>query len=591
MQRLNRVRGYISMNDSAKIPTSFQKKRIISEFKVRFIYFFNPHGHWIRVFRHIESLKQIKILLKKNNKTLMPILNTIPKFIGVFLWMFIFAESVRSQTQLVGSELTYTYLEQKKYEVTLDYFVLCNSPVFDAPETLEVHCEGSNAPPISIKSLLGGKTITALPLFCDAISDPCQVSSFDGIEKHQFVFEIDFDLPQLQAFLNCNKVRISAKMCCRDSKINTGPANDPMYNYTELNLREYFGMSSHNFGVDPLFYANYKEGYYSTSSAANIKDVDSISYEWDFSMKSKKEPVKYTIQMVSMNHYLWNHFPGLLTPSISYPNGTAITPKPIGIFLDEERGDLVFIASLSDQRSPATIAVKTWKRSFIYQPDGSIKNQMKQISTIRRDQTFIVNNLVENYVPTISTGFVNTVEASETICLFIETDNRRYINPKTGVISPRDTVTLTWNEGIPGASWKIIDSTAINPKAAFCWTPPPGSIRDVPYQFVVSAKNNYCPLNAKVDRTVSIYVQKKRIFSIESHSVSKFNLYPNPATNHIRIEMPDNGLFFGKIFDIRGVAVQNLNIQGDENIDITALVPGMYFVQIGNFKIEKFVKM
>jgi hypothetical protein len=579
------------MNDSAKIPASFQKKRIISEFMFRFRYFYNPQGHWIEMFRHIESLKQINTLMKKINKMITPNLSRIPKFVWVLLWMFLFVESARSQTQLVGSELTYTYLEQKKYEITLNYYVLCNSPVFDAPETLEVHCEESNVPPISIKSWLGGKTITALPLFCDEISDPCQVQGFDGIEKHQFVFEIDFDLPQFQAFLNCSKVRISARMCCRDSKINTGPANDPMYNYTELNLKEYFGMSSPKFGVDPLFYANYKESYYSTSGVTNMNDVDSISYEWDYSMKSKKEPVKFTIQMASMNHYLWNHFPGLLTPPISYPDGTAITPKPIGIFLDEERGDVVFLASLSDQRSPATIVVKTWKRSFIYQPDGSIKYPMNQISTIRRDQTFIVNDLVENKVPTISTKFVNTVEESESICLVIETDNRRYINPKTGAISPRDTVTLTWNEGIPGASWKIIDSTAINPKAAFCWTPPQGSIRDVPYQFVVSAKNNYCPLNAKVDRTVSIYVQKKRLFSIENHSFSKFNLYPNPATNHIRIEMPDNGLFFGKIFDIRGVAVQNLNFQGNENIDITALLPGMYFIQIGNFKVEKFVKM
>jgi gliding motility-associated-like protein len=103
------------------------------------------------------------------------------------------------------------------------------------------------------------------------------------------------------------------------------------------------------------------------------------------------------------------------------------------------------------------------------------------------------------------------------LCLDIESDDRRYIDPATGALGKLDTVTLDWNRNIPGARWRIKDDSARLQEAEFCWTPRIGQARDVPYTFTITARDDACPLNAVTVRSVLITVkpiaQTERIFT------------------------------------------------------------------------------
>ena len=66
---------------------------------------------------------------------------------------------------------------------------------------------------------------------------------------------------------------------------------------------------------------------------------------------------------------------------------------------------------------------------------------------------------------------------------------------------------------------------------------------------------------------------------------NEINIYPNPATNQVKVIWNNINVEEIKITSFQGTLVKQLStsgIQGEENIDITNLSPGIYFVNVGN---------
>ncbi len=53
-------------------------------------------------------------------------------------------------------------------------------------------------------------------------------------------------------------------------------------------------------------------------------------------------------------------------------------------------------------------------------------------------------------------------------------------------------LTVSWNNGIPGASFTVNNNGTLTPTATFCWTPTPADIGS--HQFVVTVQDNACPI-------------------------------------------------------------------------------------------------
>jgi hypothetical protein len=93
------------------------------------------------------------------------------------------------------------------------------------------------------------------------------------------------------------------------------------------------------------------------------------------------------------------------------------------------------------------------------------------------------------------------------LCFNVTTDDKVFTPPPPATAPPPDTVTATWNRGIPGATFSIINPTARLQTGRFCWTPPKGSASDLPYTFTVTARDNACPLNAVTVRSFRVTVK------------------------------------------------------------------------------------
>jgi len=69
-----------------------------------------------------------------------------------------------------------------------------------------------------------------------------------------------------------------------------------------------------------------------------------------------------------------------------------------------------------------------------------------------------------------------------------------------------------------------------------------------------------------------------------------FNVYPNPATNNLHVELIDLETAYYTIYDVAGQIIQKGIINKHTNINVQNLSTGMYYIRISN-KTVKFVKM
>lgn len=86
----------------------------------------------------------------------------------------------------------------------------------------------------------------------------------------------------------------------------------------------------------------------------------------------------------------------------------------------------------------------------------------------------------------------------------------------------------------------------------------------------------------------SVEVYGKGFDSVSENEAVKFNLYPNPASNMIRIEA--EAAAEAQIMDVAGRVVMNVNVNAGENtVNVAELANGVYFVKM-NGTVVKFVK-
>ena len=87
----------------------------------------------------------------------------------------------------------------------------------------------------------------------------------------------------------------------------------------------------------------------------------------------------------------------------------------------------------------------------------------------------------------------------------------------TDLVFDNQSVTMTWDAGIPGASFSVEGSSA--PVGHFCWTPSAKEARVEPYNFTVTTSDQNTPFKSKKEQVYSIFVSNPSI-SIQTTPVS-----------------------------------------------------------------------
>ena len=57
-------------------------------------------------------------------------------------------------------------------------------------------------------------------------------------------------------------------------------------------------------------------------------------------------------------------------------------------------------------------------------------------------------------------------------------------------------------------------------------------------------------------------------------------MYPNPANEYLKIDLPEQGIYAIKVFNSHGKLVKSLTLDGNNKLDIHELSNGVYTIQI-----------
>ena len=398
-------------------------------------------------------------------------------------------------THAFGSEITYKYIDTLKYEVTLSLYRDCRGISMPNAGNIVIRCTNGLTTYDTLSLSYIESILPICPSFTDGCSPQNTTASGEGIEKHVYIDTIDFNQAPLSSLASCTgKIIISSSINARNGAITTGPSGT-LYNYTSLDLANAPINSSPVFTTPVVGILCCSHAYYHNFGVLDASDNDSFSYSFAAPLRAYNTPVTYS---------------GSYSPSSPFtaydprPSGGPPIPSanpPIGLYLDPISGDFIFTPVGCSEVAVTVIEVKEWRKnsSGVYQ----------EIGKIRRDMQYIVRSCTDNNPPKINGPYVYNACEGNQLCFNITTEDAVYVPPPPFSPGAPDTVTLSWNSGIPGATFTIINPTARLQTGRFCWTPPEGSAQDLPYQFTTTAMDDQCPLRAVTTRGFRVKVKPR----------------------------------------------------------------------------------
>jgi Secretion system C-terminal sorting domain len=403
----------------------------------------------------------------------------------IFLLLFLGTTSV---AQTIHS----AYISQQRistFEISADFFLLASN----ADSNLQ-----GNDFKATISCPLSGKEIelTGLTLVkkeANAIS--CLTSQ--DLWRYQFQKSINLDDNEFLSIKSCCNLRLDLQVCCRDNKINTinNISNSKLYVFTEFeNCGSSINKSSVLSSRNTMAMACANSPFYFNIDASDLTEYDSLSFEMASPLTDKSSSVTY-VTGLSEKSPLKIYDPtgkGIINPTSN---------PPIGFFLNSSIGDIIFTPTKPDEKSAMAIVIVEWRT------DGSGKKI--QVGKTHMELGVQVSTCPGNNPPIIDGPYLYNVCEGTRLCFNVTTDDKVKVPPPPLPKPDPDTVTIKWNRGIPDATFTVTNPTALHQTGKFCWTPDVDMSSKLPYSFIVTARDDYCPLNALNVRAFTIRVNSK----------------------------------------------------------------------------------
>ena len=317
--------------------------------------------------------------------------------------------------------------------------------------------------------------------------------------------------------------------------------------------------SSKNVNNSPDFASSHiailctNDDYFYNSGTLDKEDYDFLTYELVLPLVNHKVNGKYK--------------------SPFYEKFPLSTSKEL--YLDPYNGDLVIYSPDTEESSQTTTKIYEWRK------DKTGKYVL--IGYQYRDLFVKVKDCGYNWPPTIESDSFQYV-VMEGDKLTIDIFSQDFPHPKD--TSKRvDSISLSWNHGIPQGSFKILDPSSVNKNAKFEWQTKYGDYKEVPYSFTVQAKDHFCPLHATSIRGFSVRVLRFPLSLSESNKL-KLMIYPNPAKDKVTIMLPVNEICQNiRILSLDGKVLYEDEVGEKDAVyefDIPFLSSGMYIVELSS---------
>ncbi|MES2616229.1 MAG: hypothetical protein V4613_00005, partial [Bacteroidota bacterium] len=435
----------------------------------------------------------------------------------------LFAAEHLKASHMMGSDVSYICISPGKYKILIKVYRDCRGIPLNSP-TINVSSPGCQN--VSASAISYTRTaINDISPTCVGGTAPCNPEnspSAEGIEEHVFEGIVDFNTSPFDAFVknNCCKVYFSVEQCCRNGAITTiNPGN--LYTEAMLDLCNVKKKcnTSPQLSIPPVAYICCNMPFTFNNGAMETIDGDSLFY-------SLANPLS--------GHGTNESYQGSFTPSIPMtpycvPPGS-VNCKPVpnakpprGLYFDGNTGDIIFTPTKCDEVGVIVIQIDEYRKD-------SATGKYVLIGVTRRDMQLVVTQCKDNNPPTIPTPNKWSVCEGNKICFTISSKDTRAQN-----VTKDDTTQLSWNYGIPGATFRIIDPTAREKQAEFCWQTKVGDAREYAYQFTVTAVDDNCPRPGKINKgflvSVKAKAEAKRKYEILDCGKLRFTSFPKDTVN------------------------------------------------------------
>jgi gliding motility-associated-like protein len=401
----------------------------------------------------------------------------------VFALICLIAPHTARASHVMGSDITWKCLGGDTFEVTVTAYRDCNGIPLSGTNigcTTSEGCSGSIVT-VTGASKCCGKDITPV---CQKSCTRCTDLSCDfefGIQ--QWTITAKYVLPA-----GCCNYKFNWEECCRNGAITTLSPGD-FYSEVTCNRCVKNPCDNSPYFTNPpvgIFCVN-ECVVYNPGANDDDRDVngnaDSLSFSFGDPLSGPGAAYSYNSPYTSKTPVIY---------SGTDPDATFQPPLCLGFHLDPLTGDIEFKATKTDV-TVFCIVVDEYRRDSL--------GIERKIGTVRRDLQISIIDCPANHTPII-TGINGGTTTSIKICA----DQQTCFTIRAFDIDPNDTVIMNWNNQIPGASFTVKKDGKKWPTGTFCWRPQKKDVRSYPYQFIITALDNHCPIPGRASRAFSIYV-------------------------------------------------------------------------------------
>ncbi|MCL4283143.1 MAG: gliding motility-associated C-terminal domain-containing protein [Flavobacteriales bacterium] len=368
-------------------------------------------------------------------------------------------------THAMGGELTYTCLGNNQWLVTLNFYRDCNGVA--APTNcnngLEFRVRSSSCGANFTQCFNNNPTVQVITPICPSETDRCvSASGTYGVEKYTYTKIVD-----LSGYSGCNTNDwfFSWSLCCRNNAITSlnNPGNRELYLDARLNKTAGLCNSSPVFTNSPAaFYCLGQSISY--NPGAVDADGDSLAYSLIPARGANGANIPYNANYSA-------------TQPIRNTGGAN------AVVLDPQTGTMTVTPSVL-QVAVVSYQVSEYRNGVL-------------VGTITRDVQFVIRACSGNSAPAVS-GINGTSNYTMQVCAG---------TPVSFTVNSSDpdagqTLTMSWNGGIPGATFTTSGSPF--PTGTFTWTPTVANIGN--NTFTVHVEDNGCPLKAVNDYGFTVQV-------------------------------------------------------------------------------------
>lgn len=372
--------------------------------------------------------------------------------VGIFSSLSVYA------THAVGADISYKCLGNNQYEITLNVYRDCNGISLGNKAHVDIKSNTCNVSTGMNLNRVFWKEISQVCIQ-DANNTACHGGPLPGIQQHQY--KGTFTFPRA-----CADWTISFSLTARNGAITNlqSPGSRDLYVEATLNNTNGICNNSPEFGNLPVPYICQGEAF-NFNHGTIEQDGDQLTFTLIAPKHNGNTNIGYVGSYSPTN-------PLSTTSGFNFNNTTgqfSFTPQP----------------GLS-QQAVVTIKIVETNSSGVV------------VGTTMRDMQIVVVPCPGAVDPPTCSGINGTGVFTYDIC---------YGSPfcfdiPSNDITPGDTVTMTANMGIPGATIAISGSPF--PTASFCWTP---GFSDIgPHIFSITLADNACPILSTNSYTFQINV-------------------------------------------------------------------------------------